>query len=84
MLAMALFLERCTKKDLSDAACNSIESKLLGRWKEKLSHPARTPCQVMQAYCESTTITPDSLYLAIDWECWPATEATKDKVLDLA
>jgi hypothetical protein len=81
---MALFLECYTKKDLSDADCNSTESKLLGRWKDKLGHPARTPRQVMQVYCESTNITPDSLNLAIDWECWPATEATEDKILDLA
>jgi hypothetical protein len=84
MLAMALFLEQYKKKDLSDADRNFIEMKWLGQWKEKLGHPAHTPQQVMQAYCEYTNITPDSLNLAMDWDCWPAPNNTNGEVSDLA
>jgi hypothetical protein len=43
MLEMALFLEHYTKKNLSDVDRTSIDSKWLGRWKEKLGHPVQTP-----------------------------------------
>jgi hypothetical protein len=84
MLAMALFLECYTKKNLSDADRTSIESKWLGRWKEKLDQPAGTPRQVMQMYCESTNITQNSHDLTMDWDCWLATEPTENKFSDLA
>ena len=84
MLAMALFLERYTTKNLFNADQTSIETKWLGRWKEKLGHPARTHRQVMHTYCKLTNTTPDSLDLAMDWDCWPDTAPTEDKVSDLA
>jgi hypothetical protein len=80
MLAMALFLDCYTKRDLSDADRNAIESKWLGRWKDRLGNPARTPRQVMQTYCKLSNITMDSLDLAIDWECWPNTDPTEEEV----
>ena len=79
MLAMAIFLERYTKKDLSDVDRTSIKKKWLGRWKEHLGHPACTPCQVMKTYCKLTNVTPDCLDLAMDWECWPETDPTMEE-----
>jgi hypothetical protein len=48
MLAIALFINRYTKKELSETDRTDIEHKWLGRWKEKLGMPACTPRQVMQ------------------------------------
>ena len=70
MLAVALFIER-HKQSLSDAEHNSIESKWLTRWKERLGQPARTPHQVMHTYCDAMNITAETLNLAMDWDCWP-------------
>ena len=84
MLVMALFLECYTKKDHSDAGWTSIETKWLGRWKEKLGHPAWTPRQVMHTYCKLTNIALDSLDLAMDWDRWPDTVPKEDEVSDLA
>jgi hypothetical protein len=70
MLALALFIER-HKQSLSDADRDSIESKWLARWKERLGQPARTPPQVMHTYCDAMNITTETLDLAMDWDCWP-------------
>ncbi len=78
MLAMAIFLEWYTKKDLSDADCLAIKTKWLRRHRQQLGDPAKTPRQVMQAYCDMMNVTPDCLDLAIDWDCWPETAPTKD------
>jgi hypothetical protein len=78
MLAMAIFLERYTKKDLLDADRLAIETKWLRRHRQQLGNPAKTPHQVMQAYCDMMNVTPDCLNLAIDWDCWPKTAPTKD------
>jgi hypothetical protein len=74
MLALALFIER-HKQSLSDTERNEIESKWIVRWKERLGQPARTPRQVMHTYCDVMNITPDTLNLAMDWECWPELES---------
>jgi hypothetical protein len=73
MLALALFIE-CHKQSLSDSERNEIESKWLTRWKERLGQPARTPRQVMHTYCDVMNINPDTLDLAMDWECWPESD----------
>ncbi len=69
MLAVALFVDRYTKADLSEADRSSIEQKWIARWKDKLGHPARTPRQVMRTYCETHNISADNVNLAMDWEC---------------
>ena len=75
MLALALFIERY-KQSLTDSERNEIESKWLACWcwKESLGQPARTPRQVMHTYCNIMNITPDTLDLAMDWECWPESD----------
>ena len=70
MLALALFIER-HKQSLSDTERDSIESQCLTRWKERLGQPARTPRQVMHTNCDAMNITPETLNLALDWDCWP-------------
>jgi hypothetical protein len=71
MLAIALFINRYTKKELSETDRTDIKHKWLGRWKEKLGMPARTPPQVMQTYGDLNNITPEFLDLAMVWDCWP-------------
>ena len=78
MLALALFIER-HKQSLSDTDRNTIESKWLTRWKERLGQPARTPRQVMHTYCDAMNITTKTLHLAMDWDCWP--ESAEDVTL---
>ena len=41
--------------------------------------PSCTPRQVMKTYCKYANITPDSLDLAMEWDCWPVTKPTKDE-----
>ncbi len=74
MLAIALFINPYTKKELSDTDWTDIEHKWLGSWKEKLGMPARTPRQVMQTYCDTNNITPEFLDQAMNWDCWPQSD----------
>jgi hypothetical protein len=74
MLAMAIYIDRYTKRELSDSDRANVESRWLSKWKDKLGHPARTPRQVMRTYCENFNISPDHLDQAMDWECWPMME----------
>jgi hypothetical protein len=74
MLAISLFIDRYTKKDLSESDRSNIKHKWLGHWKDKLGMPARTPQQVMRMYCDANIITPEVLDLAMDWECWPKSD----------
>ena len=74
MLAVALFVDRYTKASLTESERSDIENRWLTRWKERLGQPARTPRQVMRSYCENMNITPDTLDLAMDWECWPESD----------
>ncbi len=48
-----------------------FESKWISCWKYKLGQPARTPWQVMQAYCDNNNITPAHLNSTMTWESWP-------------
>jgi hypothetical protein len=73
MLALALFIE-CHKQSLSDLDRNKIETNWIARWKEHLGQPAHTPRHVMHTYCNMMNITPDTLNLAMDWECWPESD----------
>ena len=73
MLAIALFIDRHTK-EMSNHEKTDLENRWLGRWKEKLGMPARTPRQVMHTYCEAFNITPDFLDQAMDWDCWPESD----------
>ncbi len=79
MLAIALFINRYTKKELSETDWMDIEHKRLGRWKEKLRMPACTPRQVMQTYCDLNNIIPEFLNLAMDWDCWPESDLPDSK-----
>jgi hypothetical protein len=81
MLAIALFINRYTKKELSKTDWTDIEHKWLGCWKEKLGMPAHTPRQVMQTYCDSNNITPEFLNLAMDWDCWPESDLPDSECL---
>ncbi len=56
---------------MSESERGDIETKWIGRWKEKLGMPAKTPRQVMRTYCDSNNITPEFLDSAMDWDCWP-------------
>jgi hypothetical protein len=72
MLAVALFVDRYTKANLSAADCSDMEQRWLSHWKEELCCHARTPRQVMRTYCETYNISEDNVDQAKDWECWPA------------
>ena len=74
MLAIALFIDRYTKQDLSATDKDALEQQWLKRWKEKLGMPARTPRQIMRTYCDTQNITEDLLDQAMDWECWPESD----------
>jgi hypothetical protein len=78
MLAIALYLERYTKKELSDVDRSKIKQQWLGKWEEKLGRPACTPRQIMQTYCENFNVTPDAVDTAMDWDSWPDTEVSED------
>jgi hypothetical protein len=82
MLAIALFINRYTKKELSESDWSDIKHKWLGRWKNKVGMPARTPRQVMRMYCNANNITPEFLDLGMDWECWP--ELSKESGVPLS
>ncbi len=47
MFTIALFIDRYTKKEMSESKRSNLEHKWLGHWKEKLGMPAHTPNQVM-------------------------------------
>ena len=79
MLAIALFVERHTKQ-LSESKKMAIEEACVARWKDKVGQPARTPHQVMRAYCDDLYIFNDHLADAMDWDCWP--EAADNNVAD--
>ena len=70
MLAIALSVER-HKKQLSENKKMAIEEAWVARWKDKVGQPARTPRQVMWAYCDDLYISANHLADAIDWDCWP-------------
>jgi hypothetical protein len=74
MLAIALFINRYTKKEMSKSNWTDIEHIWLGRWKEKVGMPARTLRQVMRTSCDTNNITPELLDLAMDWDCWPESD----------
>jgi hypothetical protein len=74
MLAIALFIDRYTNKDMSKTDKTDIEHRWLARWKDKLGMPTRTPRQVMRTYCNSYNITPEFLDHAMDWDCWPESD----------
>ena len=74
MLAIALFIDRYTNKEMSDKEKADLENRWLGCWKDKLGMPARTPRQVMHTYCKAFNITPEFLDQAMDWDCWPESD----------
>jgi hypothetical protein len=78
MLAMALFVDRYAKASLAESDRSDIETKWLARWKERLGLPARTPKQVMHAYCDTMNITSDMLDMAMDWDCWSEDDGAPD------
>ncbi len=61
MLAMALFLEKYIKKDMSHADRDKIEAAWLQWWKDRLGNPSRLPCKVMKAYLEYMDISTEVL-----------------------
>ena len=77
MLAIALFIDRYTKQDLSATDKDVIEQQWLKHWKDKLGMPARTPRQVMRTFCDAHNITNNLLDQAMDWDCWPESDGTK-------
>jgi hypothetical protein len=79
MLAIALSVER-HKKQLSESKKLAIEEAWVAWWKDKVGKPARTPRQVMRAYCDDLYISVDHLADAMDWDCWP--ETADDNVAD--
>jgi hypothetical protein len=78
MLAIALFIDRFTKNDLTATDKDRLEQQWLARWKDKLGMPARTPRQVMRTYCDLNNITEDFLAEAMDWDCWPTSDFPDD------
>ncbi len=79
MLAVALFVDRYVKTDLSELQCCSIEEKWLACWKDRIGSPTWLPCQVMRTYCKDYYVTPNNLDLVLDWECWPESNDPYDK-----
>ncbi len=79
MLAIAICLECYMKNDLLAALCNAIEKEWLDRWKEQLSNPNHTSCQVMQTYVEALDITVAGLNEEMDWLCWESDNKDKSK-----
>ena len=71
MLAIALFIDRYTNKDMSETDKTDIKHCWLVHWKDKLGMPARTARQVMRTYCDSYNITPEFLDHVMDRDCWP-------------
>ena len=78
MLAMALFLEKYVKKNMSHADRDKIEAAWLQRWKDRLGNPSRLPCKVMKAYLEYMDISTEVLDNQMDWDCWPAEDGVED------
>jgi hypothetical protein len=74
MLAMALYIDRYMKNEVSEADRAKIKLKWIQRWNNKLGQPARTPRQFMQTYCNLYNVTADHLDQALDWDCWPKTD----------
>jgi hypothetical protein len=68
MLAIVLSIER-HEKQLSESEKLAIKENWIARWKDKVGQPARTPCQVMWAYCDNLYISVDHLADAMDWDC---------------
>ena len=79
MLAIALSVEH-HKKQLLESEKLAIKENWIARWKDKVSQPAHTPCQVMLAFCNNLYISVNHLADAMDWDCWP--EAVDDNVAD--
>jgi hypothetical protein len=69
MWAIALSIER-HKKQLSESKNMAIKEAWVAWWKDKVGQPARTPRQVMRAYCDDLYISIDHLADAMDWDCW--------------
>jgi hypothetical protein len=78
MLAMALFLEKYVKKNMSHAERDKIEAAWLQRWKDRLGNPSRLPCKVMKAYLEYMDISTEVLDSQMDWDCWPTDDDVED------
>ncbi len=74
MIAIALFIDRYTKRELSASDKDALEQQWLKRWKEKLGMPARTPRQIMRTFCDAQNITEELLDQGMDWECWPESD----------
>jgi hypothetical protein len=70
MLATAICLEHCMKKELSPSLRDVIEQEWLKMWKEWLGNPSFTPRQVLRTYVEGLNITVAGLNDKIDWSCW--------------
>jgi hypothetical protein len=75
MLAMAIFLERYMKNDMSPAIRDSIEKEWLNRWRERLGNPTNTPRQVLRAYVEELDITVAGLDNQMEWDAWEDDDA---------
>jgi hypothetical protein len=78
MLAMALFLEKYVKKNMSHSDRDKIEAAWLQRWKDRLGNPSHLPCKVMKAYLEYMDISTEVLDNQMDWDCWPADDDVED------
>jgi hypothetical protein len=78
MLAMALCLECYMKGHLSNAARDTIESKWVNQWKERLDNPCRKPSQVMRTYLDDLDMTETALDAQFDWDCWDVGTDSED------
>ncbi len=54
----------------SDAARDTIESKWVNQWKERLENPHRKPHQVMCTYLDDLDMIETVLDAQFDWDCW--------------
>ena len=84
MLAMALFLEKYMKRDLSKLEREKVESAWLDRWKDRLGNPSRLPSKVMKAYLEYMDMSSTMLDEQMEWECWPHTDDVDQEQDELA
>jgi hypothetical protein len=78
MLAMALFLEKYVRKNMSHVDRDKVEAAWLQRWKDRLRNPSRLPHKVMKAYLEYMDISMEVLDNQMDWDCWPGDDDMED------
>jgi hypothetical protein len=80
MLATAICLERYMKNVLSPLVWDTIKTKWLARWKNKLGNPTATLHQILRAYVKELDITVVHLDDAMEWSYWDEEDDADDSL----